>query len=292
MGILLLSTLNFPHGPPCGEWLQHLMADIAPRSFVYQNGRQHSLSTIPLLGCKFKSTFGKHFIINFLSGTRKLHPCIRQDCAEKPFNVLIFGLGTVDNLKLSELPILLVYYYLRNTFFSDSFHIYLYIIDHLKIFQFSSVAQSCLTHCDPMNRSTPGLPVHHQLPEFTQSHVHRVSDAIPPLHPLSSPSPPAPTPSPHQGLFQWVNSSHEVTSLAIINFARGLVTHWIMQEIIILQNRQDISNTASNTNKKISRDLHHVLSEAKQVSKRPARPESGSLEQEIWFRVWISTCLI
>ena len=68
--------------------------------------------------------------------------------------------------------------------------------------QFSSVAQSCPTLCDPMNRSTPGLPVHHQLPEFTQTHVHRVSDAIQPSHPLSSPSPPAPNPSQHQSLFQ------------------------------------------------------------------------------------------
>ena len=75
--------------------------------------------------------------------------------------------------------------------------------------QFSSVAQSCPTLCDPMNHSTPGLPVHHQLPEFTQIHVHRVGDAIQPSHPLSSPSPPAPKPSQHQGLFQWVNSSHE-----------------------------------------------------------------------------------
>ena len=68
--------------------------------------------------------------------------------------------------------------------------------------QFSSVAQSCPTLCDPMNHSTPGLHVHHQLPEFTQTHVHRVSDAIQPSHPLSSPSPPAPSPSQHQGLFQ------------------------------------------------------------------------------------------
>ena len=60
--------------------------------------------------------------------------------------------------------------------------------------QFSSVAQLCPTLCDPMNRSTPGLPVHHQLPEFTQTHVHRVSGAIQPSHPLSSPSPPAPVP--------------------------------------------------------------------------------------------------
>ena len=60
--------------------------------------------------------------------------------------------------------------------------------------QFSSVAQSCPTLCDPMNRSTPGLPVHHQFPEFTQTHVHQVSDTTQPSHPLSSPSPPAPTP--------------------------------------------------------------------------------------------------
>ena len=79
--------------------------------------------------------------------------------------------------------------------------------------QFSSVAQSCPTLCDPMNHSTPGLPVHHQLPEFTQTHVHRVRDAIQPSHPLSSPSPPAPNPSQHQSLFQWVNSSHEVAKV-------------------------------------------------------------------------------
>ena len=75
--------------------------------------------------------------------------------------------------------------------------------------QFSSVTQSCLTLCDPMNRSTPGLPVHHYLPEFTQTHLHRVGDAIQPSHPLSSPFPPAPNPSQHQSLFQWVNSSDE-----------------------------------------------------------------------------------
>ena len=79
--------------------------------------------------------------------------------------------------------------------------------------QFSSVAQSCLTLCDPMDHSTPGLPVHHQLPEFTQTHVHQVGDAIQPSHPLSSPSPPTPNPSQHQSLFQWVNSSHEVAKV-------------------------------------------------------------------------------
>ena len=69
---------------------------------------------------------------------------------------------------------------------------------------------SCIRLCDPMNCSTPNLLVHHQLPEFTQTHVHWVGDAIQPSHPLSSSSPPAPSPSQHQGLFQWVNSSHQV----------------------------------------------------------------------------------
>ena len=79
--------------------------------------------------------------------------------------------------------------------------------------QFSSVAQLCPTLFDPMNCSTPGLPVHHQLPEFTQTHIHRVSDTIQPSHPLSSPSPPAPNPSQHQSLFQWISSSHEVVKV-------------------------------------------------------------------------------
>ena len=79
--------------------------------------------------------------------------------------------------------------------------------------QFSSVAQSCPTLCDPMNHSTPGLPVHHQLPESTQTHAHQVGDATQPSHPLLSPSPPSPNPSQHQGLFQWVNSLHQVAKV-------------------------------------------------------------------------------
>ena len=78
--------------------------------------------------------------------------------------------------------------------------------------QFSSFSQSCLILCDPMNRSTPGPPIHHQLPEFTQSRIHRVSDAIQPSHPLSSPSPPAPNPSQHQRLLRtapWWGSASE-----------------------------------------------------------------------------------
>ena len=86
------------------------------------------------------------------------------------------------------------------------------IIGHLKLvlqIQFSSVAQSCLTLCEPMDCSTPGFPVHHQLPEFTQTH----GDAIQPAHPLLSPSPPALNPSQHQGLFKWVSSLYQVAKI-------------------------------------------------------------------------------
>ena len=76
--------------------------------------------------------------------------------------------------------------------------------------QFSSVAQLCLTFCDPMDCSTPGFPVFYHLPEFTQTHVRQVGDAIQPSHPMSSPSPPAFDLSQHQGLFQWVSSSHQM----------------------------------------------------------------------------------
>ena len=79
--------------------------------------------------------------------------------------------------------------------------------------QFSSVVQSCPTLCVPITCSTPGLPVHHQVLEFTQTHVHRAGDDIQPSHPLPSPSPPAPNPSQHQGLFQWVNSLHELAKV-------------------------------------------------------------------------------
>ena len=79
--------------------------------------------------------------------------------------------------------------------------------------QFSSVAQSCPTLCNPMNCSTPGLPVHHQIPESSQTHIHWVGDAIQPSHPLSSPTPPALNLSQHRGLFKWVSSSHQVAKV-------------------------------------------------------------------------------
>ena len=86
-------------------------------------------------------------------------------------------------------------------------------------FQFSSVAQSCPTLCDPMGCSTPGFPVHHQLPELAQTHVHRVGDAIQPSYPLSSPFPSAFSLSQHHSLFQWVSSSHQVAKVLELLFS-------------------------------------------------------------------------
>ena len=100
---------------------------------------------------------------------------------------------------------------------NDSVDSVLYISAQLR-----SVAQSCLILYDPMNRSTPGLPVHHQLPEFTQTHLHQVGDAIQPSHPLSSPSPPASNSSQHQSLFQRVNSSHDVAKTGVSALASFL----------------------------------------------------------------------
>ena len=86
-------------------------------------------------------------------------------------------------------------------------------LKHSVLVPFSSVTQSCPTLCDPMDYSTPGFPVHYQLPELTQTHVHRVSDAIQTTHPLLSPSPPAFNLSRQQGLFRWVSSSHQVAKV-------------------------------------------------------------------------------
>ena len=92
-------------------------------------------------------------------------------------------------------------------FVYTSIHLFKYSVSTC---QFSSVAQSCPTLCNPMDCSMPGFPAHHQFPELTQTHVHRASDAIQPSHPLSSPSLPAFSLTQHQGLFQWVSSSHQV----------------------------------------------------------------------------------
>ena len=124
---------------------------------------------------------------------------------------------------------------------------HLYI--HISVW-FSSVTQLCLTLCNPMNRSTPSLPVHHQLPEFTQTHVHRVGDTIQPSHPLSSPSP-APNPSQHQSLFQWVNSwgGQSTGVSALTSFLPKITQDWSPSEWtgwISLQSK-GLSRVFSNT---------------------------------------------
>ena len=100
-----------------------------------------------------------------------------------------------------------------------------YVLVFWKI-QFSSVAQSCLALCDPMDCSTPGLPVHHQLPEFTHTHVHWVGDAIQPSHPLSSPSLPTFSLSQHLSLFKWFSSSHEVAKVLEIQLQNQSFQWW------------------------------------------------------------------
>ena len=104
-----------------------------------------------------------------------------------------------DNMVEKNIPSMVVNYCLVNLQIEYGFEGFPF--NNVSV-QFSSVTQSCLALCDPMNRSTPDLPICHQIPEFTQTHVHRVSDAIQSSHPLLSPSPPAPNPSQHQSLFQ------------------------------------------------------------------------------------------
>ena len=105
-----------------------------------------------------------------------------------------------------------------STIFWKDNSFFTFVKNHLAELGFSSVAQLCPTVCDPMNHSMPGLPVHHQLPEFTQPHVHWVIDTIQPSHPLSSPSPPSFNLSQHQGLFKWVSSLHQVAKVLQFEF--------------------------------------------------------------------------
>ena len=134
-------------------------------------------------------------ILDSITGLSESHWCLRngKQIADS------FGFNKCILLRLVEMQI----YYL----FTHSTKLWVPYRD-------SSVQSlSYPTLCHPMNHSTSGLPVHHKLPEFTQTHLHRVNDAIQASHPLSSPSPPALNPSQHQGLFQWVNSSYEVTKV-------------------------------------------------------------------------------
>ena len=133
------------------------------------------------------------------------HPAISSSVV--PFSSCPQSLPASESFPMSQLFIVLLKYSLQVIIFTIlkcTVWWFKYIHRVLELFssvQFSLVTQSCLTLCDPMNRSMPGLPVHHQLPELTQTHVHWVGDAIQPSHPLSSPSPPAPNPSQHQGFF-------------------------------------------------------------------------------------------
>ena len=145
--------------------------------------------------------------------------------------------------------------------------------------QFSSVAQLCPTLCDPMICSMPGLPVHHQLPEFTQTHVHRVSDAIQTSHPPSSSSPPAPHRSQHQSLFQWVNSSHEVAK--VLEFQLHQQLHKVNTLIIFIL---EMENQASKGRSNHSRSYSCTLSA---VESNLGRTDSRS---QVWFPPKI--CLI
>ena len=138
-----------------------------------------------------------------MSGSVKLLPgLLLKTELQSPSSTIHWGIWTSTQRSNSELP---------SRWLKDT-HVYPWLI-HVSSVHFSSIAQSCLTLCDPMNHSMPGLPVHHQFPEFTQTHVHWVGDAIQASHPLSSPSPPAPNPSQHRGHFQWVNTSHEVAKI-------------------------------------------------------------------------------
>ena len=120
--------------------------------------------------------------------------------------------------------------------------------------QFCLVVQSCPTLCVPMDCSTPGLPVYHQLPEFAQTHVHWVSDAIQSFHPLSSPSPPAFNLSQHQGLFQWVSSSYQEAKVSEIQlqhhafqwtFRTDFLEDWLVESLCRSRDSQESSLTHS-----------------------------------------------
>ena len=153
-----------------------------------------------------------------------------------------FSIGMFLNSSLKE-----------NFYYWRLFSLFSFLFLVVTSVQFSSVAQSCPILCNPMNCSTPGLSVHQQLLEFTQTHVHRVGDAIQPSHPLSSLSPPAPNPSLHQSLFQWVNSLHEVAKVfgvsALASFLPRNTQGWSPLEwtgCISLQSK-GLSRVLSNT---------------------------------------------
>ena len=182
----------------------------ASATIQYETTPMYTLpSKLELLNCTLLSTVSVRTIIFF---------CIWHDIGAENFYFYIcsdlYSFFLISLFQINSLKFLCsqVLHNEEDTNLHPFPHSLFLFLSQLSV-QFSSVAQSCLILCDPMNCSTPGLPVHHQLPEFTQIHVHWVGDAIQPSHPLSSPSPPAPNPSQHQSLFQWVNSSHEVAKV-------------------------------------------------------------------------------
>ena len=172
-------------------------------------------------------------------------------------------------------------------------------------YQFSSVQSSRSVVSDslwPMNCSMPGLPVHHQLPEFIQTHVHRVGDAIHPSHPLSSPSPPAPNPSQHQSLFQWVNSSHEVAKefLVVTNWftihASPWRTEWKVASYNAIKkvnyNYNDLGKFVSHISGFIVRGNAIVLSVSKNLSCNSIDNSLRlNIEGLIFLGLWDAECL-
>ena len=142
-------------------------------------------------------TFSLILYLQYISHLQSQHSVsLKISCS-----LYVFCNGTKQ---VSEKPVVtvVVIYWPCNACHNPKPFAYIKFHVHKNLHQIRSVAQSCPTLCDPMNRSTPGLPVHHQLPEFTKTHVHQVSDAIQPSHPLASLSPSAPNPSQHQSLFQ------------------------------------------------------------------------------------------
>ena len=140
--------------------------------------------------------------------------------------------------------------------------VYLWFLKNIFKISVSSVAQACLTFCDPMDCSMPGYPVHHQLPEFAQTHVHRVSDAIWPSHPLLSLFPPAFSLSQHQGIFQQVSSSHQVAKVLEFQLQPSVlpmnIQDWVplgLTGLISLQSKE-LSRVFSNT----TVQKHHFFS--------------------------------
>ena len=147
-----------------------------------------------------------------IQGILCFHVICEMFCSSSVKNVIGNLIGIALNLQIAFGSIV-IFTILILSIQENGISHHLFMLHLISFIQSILVAQSSLTLWDPMNRSTPGLPVHHQLLEFTQTHVHRVGDTIQPSHPLSSPFPPAPNPSQHQSLFQWVNSPHEVAKV-------------------------------------------------------------------------------